>query len=163
MAVKIPITSHIFIKLPCCFCMNKNLCFDFSGTEKISCKEDEDVILPCSFKETLTTKRFDWKKDGKDVLLYDNGKVHILSPDEQFSHRVSHFPDQLNSGNASISIKKAQVSDRGNYTCLNIDSAKSYTIELTVGEFFYVFMENLKTLKQHNITPSKSNFCEIKL
>uniref|UniRef100_A0A087X3B1 Ig-like domain-containing protein n=1 Tax=Poecilia formosa TaxID=48698 RepID=A0A087X3B1_POEFO len=100
---------------------------------KIYCKEDEDVILPCSCEETLTTKRFDWKKDEKDVFLCVNGEVSPSSQDKQFRGRVIHFPHQLNSGNASISIKKAKVSDSGNYTCLCIDSAKSYNIELTVG------------------------------
>lgn len=114
-----------------------DMCFCFSGIVKISRKEDEDVMLSCSFKEDLRNKRFDWKKDGKDVLLYEYGEVSPSRQDDQFRQRVSHFPDQLNSGNASIIIKKAKVSDSGNYTCLHIDSEKSYKIELTVGEWFH--------------------------
>ncbi|MED6292129.1 hypothetical protein CHARACLAT_030497, partial [Characodon lateralis] len=87
----------------------------------ITIKEDESVILPCSFSTSLTDKRIDWKKDGEDVFLYENGRVNPSSQDEQFSGRVSHFPDEVKSGNASITIKQAKVSDSGTYTCLYLN------------------------------------------
>ncbi|XP_047216108.1 V-set domain-containing T-cell activation inhibitor 1-like isoform X2 [Girardinichthys multiradiatus] len=100
-------------------------------------KEDESVILPCSFSTSLTNYRFDWKKDGKDVFLYENGRVNPSSPDEQFNGRVSHFPDEVKSGNASITIKQVKVSDSGTYTCLNLDGKEEerQQIKLTVGAF----------------------------
>ncbi|XP_043977668.1 CD276 antigen homolog isoform X2 [Gambusia affinis] len=106
---------------------------DEIGIVKISCKEDEDVMLSCSFEENLRMTRFDWKKDGKDVLLCEYGEISPSKQDGQFRERVSHFTNQLKSGNASIIIKKAKVSDSGNYTCLHIDSKKSWKIVLTVG------------------------------
>ncbi|XP_047204804.1 polymeric immunoglobulin receptor-like [Girardinichthys multiradiatus] len=84
-------------------------------------KEDESVILPCSFNTSLTDNRFDWKKDGKEVFLFENGKFKPSSQDEQFKGRVSHFPDELKCGNASITIKQVKMSDSGTYTCLYLD------------------------------------------
>lgn len=135
--------------------------FCFSGI-KIYCKEDEDVILPCSFEETLTDKPFDWKKDGKDVFLCVNGNMSSSSQDEQFRGRVTHFPDELNSGNASIRIKKAKVSDSGTYICLNIVSAKSHKIELTVGKCFYgtLIVESINDLM--NIFAPLKQILEVK-
>ncbi|MEQ2234899.1 hypothetical protein ILYODFUR_036089 [Ilyodon furcidens] len=105
----------------------------------ITIKEDESVILPCFFSTTLTDKRIDWKKDGEDVFLYENGRVNPSSQNEQFRGRVSHFPDKVKSGNASITIKQAKVSDSGSYTCvyLNEDGREEerQQIRLTVDGF----------------------------
>ncbi|MEQ2234616.1 hypothetical protein ILYODFUR_033350, partial [Ilyodon furcidens] len=101
----------------------------------ITIKEDESVILPCSFSTTLTNKIIDWKKDGKDVLLSENGRVNPSSQDEQFKGRVSHFPDKVKSGNASITIEQAKVSDSGTYTCLYLNDGREegrQQIKLTV-------------------------------
>ncbi|MEQ2288386.1 hypothetical protein AMECASPLE_022053 [Ameca splendens] len=107
----------------------------------ITIKEDESVILPCSFSPSLTEKRIDWKKDGMDVFLYEKGRVNPSSQDEQFKGRVSNFPDELKCGNASITIKSVKVSDSGNYTCLylNKDGKEEgrQQIKLTVGKYFY--------------------------
>ncbi|MEQ2288654.1 hypothetical protein AMECASPLE_024921 [Ameca splendens] len=106
----------------------------------ITIKEDESVILPCSFSTSLTDKRIDWKKDGEDVFFYENGRVYPSSQDEQFRLRVSHFPDEVKSGNASITIKQAKVSDSGTYTCLYLNQGQTlpsgtHQIILTVGAF----------------------------
>ncbi|MEQ2159950.1 hypothetical protein GOODEAATRI_028461 [Goodea atripinnis] len=108
----------------------------------ITIKEDENVILPCSFSTSLTDKRIDWKKDGEDVFLYEMGEVNPSSQDEQFKGRISHFPDEVKSGNASITIKQAKVSDSGTYTCLYLNQGQTlpsgtHQIVLTVGEYFY--------------------------
>ncbi|KAK5623293.1 hypothetical protein CRENBAI_016433 [Crenichthys baileyi] len=113
---------------------------DKPDSAPITCKEGQDVILPCSFSTTLTNKIIDWKKDGEDVFLYENGRVNPSSQDEQFRGRVSHFPDELKSGNASITIKQAKVSDSGTYTCLYLNQGQTipsgtHPIVLTVGAF----------------------------
>ncbi|MEQ2275742.1 hypothetical protein XENORESO_007969 [Xenotaenia resolanae] len=84
----------------------------------VKIKTDQDVTLPCSFGTTLLDKRINWKKDGKDIFLYENGQVKPSSQDGQCKVQVSHFPDELKSGNASITIKQAKVSDSGTYICL---------------------------------------------
>ncbi|KAM4588729.1 V-set domain-containing T-cell activation inhibitor 1-like [Odontesthes bonariensis] len=82
---------------------------------KIYVKEDDDIILPCSIRpEIITDKGFDWKRDGKDVYLYDGQPA---GQDGQAKVRISPFPDQIKTGNASIKIINAKVADSGNYTC----------------------------------------------
>ncbi|XP_044039824.1 butyrophilin subfamily 3 member A2-like isoform X3 [Siniperca chuatsi] len=93
------------------------------GVVKVVVKEGSDVTLPCSLstKENIESKIFDWKKDGqKEVFLYDAG-IHYNNgrpgQDEQFKGRVSHFPDELKHGDASIIIRNTKVADSGDYTC----------------------------------------------
>ncbi|XP_035985083.1 butyrophilin-like protein 2 isoform X2 [Fundulus heteroclitus] len=109
-----------------------------TGHVKIIIKEDEDVILPCSLKtiheddETI----FDWKKDGKDVLLYESGTVNPSTQHDQFRGRVSHFRNGAKSENASIKIIKTKVTDSGHYTCFDIIQSppeKRNQVVLTVG------------------------------
>ncbi|KAM7401549.1 hypothetical protein PAMP_016856 [Pampus punctatissimus] len=85
-------------------------------------KEDSDAILLCSLSTTSIKKDlFDWKKDGqKEVFMYDKGDHYNngrTGQDEQFKGRVSHFPEQLEFGNASIIIRNTKVTDSGKYTC----------------------------------------------
>uniref|UniRef100_A0A3Q4G0Y8 CD276 antigen homolog n=2 Tax=Neolamprologus brichardi TaxID=32507 RepID=A0A3Q4G0Y8_NEOBR len=54
--------------------------------------------------------------------------------DEHFIGRVSHFPLELQSGNASIIIKNTVVPDSGNYTCdLPLQQKQTFRIKLVVG------------------------------
>uniref|UniRef100_A0A3Q3S2H4 Ig-like domain-containing protein n=1 Tax=Mastacembelus armatus TaxID=205130 RepID=A0A3Q3S2H4_9TELE len=89
----------------------------------VKVKEGDDAILPCSLstRENIVQKLYDWRKDGqKEVFLYDGG-LHYnngrTGQDQQFRGRVSHFPDQLQFGNASIVIRNTTMTDSGNYTC----------------------------------------------
>ncbi|XP_059185102.1 butyrophilin-like protein 2 isoform X2 [Centropristis striata] len=78
--------------------------------------EGNDVILPCSLdtKENIESKQFVWRKDGqKEVFMYDTSS----GQSEQFKGRVSHFPEELKRGNASIIIRETKVTDSGEYTC----------------------------------------------
>ena len=90
---------------------------------KVTVEEGSDVVLPCvlSSKENLEPKLFDWKRDDqKEVFLYDAG-IHynngLSGQDEQFKGRISHFPEELRNGNASIMIRNTKVADSGDYTC----------------------------------------------
>ncbi len=122
------------------------MCFYLPGPEVIKVKEGSDATLPCSLstKENITSKLFDWKKDGqKEVFLYDAG-IHYNNgrsgQDEQFKGRVSHFPDELKYGNASIIIRNMKVADSGNYICIFPrlqPERKIFHIKLDVGECFY--------------------------
>ncbi len=116
------------------------------GDIRVVAEEGSDVILPCSHDtmENIVTGLFDWKKDGqKEVFLYDAG-LHYNNgrpgQDPQFKGRVSHFPDQLQHGNASIKINNTKMADSGNYTCifpLLKPNRKTFHIELLVGECFH--------------------------
>ncbi|CAK6979070.1 CD276 antigen-like [Scomber scombrus] len=87
----------------------------------IRVEEGSDVILPCSLNtEDITNKKFEWKKDGRQVFLYDDenhSNIAGTGQDQQFKGRVEHFPDKLKSGDASITIRDTKVTDKGLYTC----------------------------------------------
>ncbi|XP_037619552.1 hemicentin-1-like [Sebastes umbrosus] len=116
----------------------------YKGVVKVFAAEGSDVILPCSLstKENIQSNVFDWKKDGqkdeREVFLYDAG-VHYNNgrggQSEMFKGRVSHFQDQLEYGNASITIRNTRVTDRGNYTCHfpHLQPPQTFYIELVVG------------------------------
>lgn len=119
-------------------------------------KEDDDAILPCSLStnEKTESKVFDWKKEGTvQVFTYNNGDHHnnvLTDQNEQFRGRVSHFPEELKHGNASIKINKTMREDKGNYTCL-LSGIKKFHVELVVGECFlkwpdYIFYNHLEKL-----------------
>lgn len=104
--------------------------------------EDDYVILPCSLStnQNIEKELFVWKKEGtvplKEVFMFDDG-TYSRGQDEEFKGRVSHFPEQLKHGNASITMKQARLEDNGNYTCsfpVMQSSVKTFHIELVVGE-----------------------------
>ena len=111
----------------------------------VAVEEGGDAILPCSLstKENIEKMVFDWKKDGqKEVFFYDKGNHYNkgrAGQDEQFKGRVSHFKDELKSGNASIIIKHTTVADSGDYTCEfpQLQPRQIFHIKLHVGECFY--------------------------
>ncbi|XP_035985080.1 coxsackievirus and adenovirus receptor-like [Fundulus heteroclitus] len=105
-----------FILLLTCFLVfSGTTVVDGNGVAKVTTKEDDNVILPCYLGTTLTDKSIEWIKDNKEIYIVQNGRV--TRQDQQFRDRVSHFPDELKSGNASIKINKAEVSDSGSYDC----------------------------------------------
>uniref|UniRef100_A0A3Q3M4B7 Ig-like domain-containing protein n=1 Tax=Mastacembelus armatus TaxID=205130 RepID=A0A3Q3M4B7_9TELE len=130
------------------FCCNRHkylILLSGTGDVTVKVKEGDDAILPCSLstRENIVQKLFHWRKDGqKEVFLYDAG-VHYnngrTGQDEQFRGRVSHFPDQLQFGNASIVIRNTKVTDSGNYTCdfPHLETRRLiFHISLIVGEYF---------------------------
>ncbi|KAL3966346.1 immunoglobulin superfamily member 9B [Sarotherodon galilaeus] len=110
---------------------------------KVAVLERSDAILPCSLstKENIVQKLFNWRKvdpNKQEVFRYDGGLHYyngLPGQDEHFSGRVSHFPLELESGNASIIIKNTVVNDSGNYTCdfPNLQPKQTFSIELVVG------------------------------
>uniref|UniRef100_A0A4W6DUG7 Ig-like domain-containing protein n=1 Tax=Lates calcarifer TaxID=8187 RepID=A0A4W6DUG7_LATCA len=83
----------------------------------IGVTEGSDVTLPCSLssREDIQGKRFEWKKDGQEVFLYDGSP--LSGQDLQFKGRVSYFKEELKNGNASITIRDTKRADNGIYTC----------------------------------------------
>ncbi|KAG7235651.1 hypothetical protein INR49_002413 [Caranx melampygus] len=113
-------------------CSRESLCPDSCGTTfaaehgpavtHLVVKEGNDAVLPCSLSTTsIKQELFDWKKDGqREVFMYDRGSIYDekrSGQDEHFKGRVFHFPERLESGNASIVIRDTKVADSGNYTC----------------------------------------------
>ncbi|KAF1392288.1 hypothetical protein PFLUV_G00051240 [Perca fluviatilis] len=116
-----------------------------NGPAVIKVEGGADVVLPCSLstKENIEFKDFDWKKvaqkdDGqKEVFMYVNGSHYnngLGGQSEQIKGRVSHFPDELKHGNASIIIRNTKISDSGNYTCdfPRLQPPQTFHIELVV-------------------------------
>uniref|UniRef100_A0A8D0A6X8 Ig-like domain-containing protein n=1 Tax=Sander lucioperca TaxID=283035 RepID=A0A8D0A6X8_SANLU len=88
----------------------------------IKVEEGRDVTLPCSLwtKEDLRSTQFIWENtdSGQEVFLYDKGDLYSderPGQSEKFKGRVSHFPDELEQGNASIIIRNTTRADSGEY------------------------------------------------
>ncbi|XP_054483301.1 CD276 antigen homolog [Anoplopoma fimbria] len=135
------------VPLVCLFLLTRSGTTSAAGHGVIKVEQDSDVILPCSLdsKENIVAALFDWKKVAqrdqgqKEVFLYDAGIHYNNGRDGQspeFRGRVSHFPDQLNHGNASIIIRNMKVMDTGNYTCNlpRLQPPQTFSVELVVGE-----------------------------
>ncbi|XP_074504198.1 hemicentin-1-like [Sebastes fasciatus] len=112
--------------LSLCFCLLSagRTRGDQHGVVKVFAAQGSDVILPCSLstKENIQSGLFDWTKAGqrdREVFLYDGGDHYNRrsGQSETFKGRVSHFPDQLKYGIASITITNTKTTDSGNYTC----------------------------------------------
>ncbi|XP_039468513.1 butyrophilin-like protein 1 isoform X3 [Oreochromis aureus] len=109
---------------------------------KVVVREGSDAILPCSLstKESIEQHLFNWRKvDPKEqeVFRYDGGLHYyngLPGQDEHFRGRVSHFPLELQFGNATIIIKNTVVNDSGVYTCdfPRLQPKQTFTIELVV-------------------------------
>lgn len=67
---------------------------------------------------------------------YNNG---LKGQHDQFKGRVSHFPQQLQFGNASIVIRNTTISDGGNYTCHfpNLEPEQIFSIKLVVRKYYF--------------------------
>ncbi|XP_051803899.1 CD276 antigen-like [Acanthochromis polyacanthus] len=113
------------------------ICKD-KGFIRVVARVGEDVVLPCSLgPKNIGPALFDWTKDQQNVFLYDGG-VHynngLHGQDPQFKGRVSHFPDKLKNGDASIIIRNIQLSDSGSYSCyFPLLNHQRFYIELFVG------------------------------
>lgn len=117
-------------------------CLSVPPDSRVIVMEDDDVILPCSLStnQNIEKELFVWKKEGtvplKEVFMFDAG-TYNKGQDDEFKGRVSHFPEQLKYGNASITMSKTKLEDQGNYTCsfpVMQPSVKTSRIELVVGE-----------------------------
>ncbi|XP_039653093.1 uncharacterized protein LOC120557126 [Perca fluviatilis] len=134
----------------------------------ITVEEGSDVILPCSLitKEDLRLTQFIWKNvsqkpyDGQMVFLYDNGDLYSderPGQSEQFKGRVSHFPDKLEQGNASIIIRNMTWDDRGVYRCYfpSIQRPQTFYIKLDVEPKLITVKEGSDVTLPCHLSPNK--------
>uniref|UniRef100_A0AAZ1Y1X1 Ig-like domain-containing protein n=1 Tax=Oreochromis aureus TaxID=47969 RepID=A0AAZ1Y1X1_OREAU len=126
--------------------------------------EDDDVILPCSLStnQNIEKELFVWKKEGtvplKEVFMFDAG-TYSKGQDDEFKGRVSHFPEQLKYGNASIRMSKTKLEDRGIYTCsfpVMQPSVKTSRIELVVGSEIKVVGEGSDAILPCSLSTKES-------
>uniref|UniRef100_A0A3B5ATL7 Ig-like domain-containing protein n=1 Tax=Stegastes partitus TaxID=144197 RepID=A0A3B5ATL7_9TELE len=128
--------SLFFCCLTCCLFP---VCLPCPAVHRFIVEEGSDVTLLCSLgnDDSIEKMVFDWKKTDQEVFLYARG-VHynkgITGQDEQFRGRVSHFPEELKNGNASIVIRNTVLADSGNYTCIfpDFEPHRRFDVELVV-------------------------------
>ncbi|KAM4612930.1 butyrophilin subfamily 1 member A1-like isoform 2-T2 [Polymixia lowei] len=103
-------------------------------------KEGDNVILPCYLQppQNITDGVFDWKKGETEVFLYAKGQHYSngrSGQDAQYVGRVSHFPPELKTGNASLTLTDAKVEDSGLYSCVfpRLVPSQRFFVNLTVG------------------------------
>uniref|UniRef100_A0A665THT9 Ig-like domain-containing protein n=1 Tax=Echeneis naucrates TaxID=173247 RepID=A0A665THT9_ECHNA len=121
-----------------CFCVSHsdgNISLPVSESPiKVIAPGGNDVMLPCSLGMDIRSHSFDWAKDGLKVFVYTKSGYY-LDMDKRFMERISHFKNQLQSGNASIMIQNTTMADSGNYTC-NFpklpQGQKTFHVELVV-------------------------------
>uniref|UniRef100_A0A8C9ZRE4 Ig-like domain-containing protein n=1 Tax=Sander lucioperca TaxID=283035 RepID=A0A8C9ZRE4_SANLU len=141
-----------------------NTCFYLPVPKVIKVEEGRDVILPCSLitKEDLQLTQFNWKKvfrntdDDQKVFLYDKGDLYSderPGQSEQFKGRVSHFPDELKQGNASIIIRNTTRADSGEYRCdfQSVQGRPMFQIMLDVGEYFDEAVKDVLSFKDWSL------------
>ncbi|XP_051803895.1 butyrophilin subfamily 2 member A2-like isoform X2 [Acanthochromis polyacanthus] len=122
------------IHLLCLLMITGMVSCDNNGFIRVVARVGEDVVLLCSLSPEVDIIQalFDWMKGRQEVFLYDGGASR--SGDPQFQGRVSHFPDKLKNGDASIVIRNITLSDSGNYSCYFPRlQQQRFFIELLVG------------------------------
>ncbi|XP_078103465.1 butyrophilin-like protein 1 [Sander vitreus] len=134
------------------------------GPKVITVEEGSDVTLPCSLrtKEDIWSTWFIWKKtdDGQKVFLYCYGDLYSdqrPGQSEQFKGRVSHFPDELKQGNASIIIRNTRRADSGIYRCYfpYIHTPQEFYIKLVVGAADEPFVATLEQTEDWSLLQCK--------
>uniref|UniRef100_A0A8C9XAX6 Ig-like domain-containing protein n=1 Tax=Sander lucioperca TaxID=283035 RepID=A0A8C9XAX6_SANLU len=144
-----------------------NTCFYLPVQKLITVEEGSDVILPCSLwpKKDLRLTQFIWHKDCQMVFEYDNG--HLFSDErpgqsEKFKGRVSHFPDELEQGNASIIIRNTTRADSGEYRCSfpSLQKPQEFHFKLdVVGKYFDVTVKDVLSFKDWSLVSTLLSSC----
>uniref|UniRef100_A0A8D0D6Y7 Ig-like domain-containing protein n=1 Tax=Sander lucioperca TaxID=283035 RepID=A0A8D0D6Y7_SANLU len=146
-----------------CITLNCN-----KGPKVIKVEEGRDVILPCSLwtKKDIRSTQFIWQKtyDDQKVFLYDKGVLYsdgCPGQSEQFKGRVSHFPDELKQGNASITIRNMTRADSGDYRCSFplIQKHQMFYIKLVVGEYFDERVKDVLSFKDWSLVSTLLSSC----
>ena len=85
--------------------------------EEVIGRLDEDVILPCSFKNGSEVV-IHWKnQETHTIYSYFKGSDHLEKQDPRYTNRTSLFHAEIHNGNASLSIRILRLLDEGIYIC----------------------------------------------
>ncbi|XP_070364817.1 HERV-H LTR-associating protein 2 isoform X1 [Equus asinus] len=105
--------------------------------EEVIGRLDEDVILPCSFKNGSEVV-IHWKnQETHTIYSYFKGSDHLEKQDPRYTNRTSLFHAEIHNGNASLSIRILRLLDEGIYICY-VGTASGKTtkkVVLKVGAF----------------------------
>lgn len=81
----------------------------------------EDGILSCTFEPDIKLNGIviQWLKEGVVGLVHEfkEGKDNPSDQNKMFRGRTAVFADQVIVGNASLRLKKVQLTDAGTYKC----------------------------------------------
>ncbi|XP_034072004.1 butyrophilin subfamily 1 member A1-like isoform X2 [Gymnodraco acuticeps] len=108
---------------------------------KIQAIAGETVILPCtiSVKVDAVIPSVEWSKEHlypTIAFLYRDGCETFEEKNQTFQYRTNLFLKELKSGNASLRLSNAQLSDAGTYKCKTMIKGRPLevgSIELSVG------------------------------
>ncbi|KAJ4948128.1 hypothetical protein JOQ06_019668 [Pogonophryne albipinna] len=105
---------------------------------KIQAIAGETVILPCtvSVKVDAVVPLVEWSKGPTIAFLYRHGCETFEEKNQTFQYRTNLFLKELKSGNASLRLSNAQLSDAGTYKCKTMIKGRPQavgSIELSVG------------------------------
>ncbi|KAJ4948127.1 hypothetical protein JOQ06_019667 [Pogonophryne albipinna] len=106
---------------------------------KIQAIAGETVILPCtvSVKVDAVVPSVEWSKGPTIAFLYRHGCETFEEKNQTFQYRTNLFLKELKSGNASLRLSNAQLSDAGTYKCKTMIKGRPQevgSIELSVDE-----------------------------
>ncbi|XP_048468866.1 CD276 antigen-like [Rhincodon typus] len=82
---------------------------------------DGNAILPCHFFSGFLSHQIIvlWQRvETKEILWsYYHGQNQLNEQSQQYSGRVSLFPEELERGNASLKFENVKLNDAGKYMC----------------------------------------------
>ncbi|XP_007493687.2 HERV-H LTR-associating protein 2 isoform X1 [Monodelphis domestica] len=102
----------------------------------------ENVILPCKGKKGPNVL-IHWKKKERNIHSYYNEKDHLELQDPTYTNRTFLFLNEINDGNASLTLKSLNLGDEGVYTCYvaTDDISQQVEVKLQLGAFTRAVME----------------------
>ncbi|KAL0970748.1 hypothetical protein UPYG_G00246750 [Umbra pygmaea] len=97
----------------------------FGQTEPVVCLVGEDVILPCTLRNNVSTvnavkEAVEWQKmdlTQKDVHFYTDSRDSNMDQIPSYRGRTSLFKEELRKGNISLKLTSVKLSDAGEYSC----------------------------------------------
>lgn len=89
----------------------------------VVCGVSKDCVLPCSFRPS-SNQTVRWFR--QDLLLYSS------TADNGLDQRLSLHPALVSHGNATLTIRRSGLKDRGTYRCHVISSEGEHTAKVIV-------------------------------
>uniref|UniRef100_A0A3B5LI46 Ig-like domain-containing protein n=1 Tax=Xiphophorus couchianus TaxID=32473 RepID=A0A3B5LI46_9TELE len=100
----------------------------------------EPVLLPCIYSDNplkdplLTWTRSDLSPNS--VHLRREFGDDLKNQNQRFRNRTSMNPDALDTGNFSLTLRKPQQSDGGNYTCSISNGRQELNLKQVKGQWY---------------------------